>query len=431
MVQYLISIKMKLISALSFLVLFSTSVSGQELLNQNFQSGRFPPFGWKSQDIDNNTVDPSTNLTGKWQRAQVTAGNNSAVVTSFYSPVGTSDDWLITPALEIPQVVATHKTMLSFTVVSATNSTLQDLSSYELKISTSGTDIADFTDNINVAQTDEANEWLIQSVDLSAYAGQTIHIAWRNVSTNTLALGLDNVKVETVVNNSVALTDVLAPEVIKEGENMQIRGEVTNTGADQLTSFEVEWNIGNGQLKSEVVSGVSIDPYHTEEFVLQEEVVAVNPGNHMELQLAVGMPNNQIDSVSLDDNGSAEVFVNLGNTVARSVLFEEFTTSGCGFCPDGHLVAEEMESVVDDVIIVGVHACFGSDAMTVPEATQLCNTLGSGSAPTAVIDRAFHGEESQATGNFNLALGRSIPAGEEESPWLSIPRDRSLGVALV
>ena len=46
--------------------------------------------------------------------------------------------------------------------------------------------------------------------------------------------------------------------------------------------------------------------------------------------------------------------------------------------------------------VIGVHACFGTDAMTIPEASTICATLGNNSAPTAMVDRIVHPGDATA-----------------------------------
>ena len=109
-------------------------------------------------------------------------------------------------------------------------------------------------------------------------------------------------------------------------------------------------------------------------------------------------PNGVADSLNANDTIRTRFFVNNGTTVSREVLLEEFTTAPCQFCPDGAVVVEQILASNPAVIAVGEHACFGTDAMTIPEASTYCSAFGSG-APTACIDRVlFPGETSVAHG---------------------------------
>jgi len=109
----------------------------------------------------------------------------------------------------------------------------------------------------------------------------------------------------------------------------------------------------------------------------------------------------------------ASTFANGGTSVARKVLLEEFTTAPCQFCPDGAVVVEQILASNPSVIAVGEHACFGSDAMTISEASTYCSAFGSG-APTASVDRVqFPGESSVAHGRGTWSANASSQAAVE------------------
>ena len=63
------------------------------------------------------------------------------------------------------------------------------------------------------------------------------------------------------------------------------------------------------------------------------------------------------------------------------------------------MVVEQVLAANPNVIGIGVHSCFGTDAMTNSSSSGLCSTLGNQSAPTAMIDRIIYpGETSAAVG---------------------------------
>ena len=110
-------------------------------------------------------------------------------------------------------------------------------------------------------------------------------------------------------------------------------------------------------------------------------------------------PNGVADQNPINDSLTRSVFVNLGNSVQKNAVLEQFTTAGCQFCPDGAWVAEQIENNYQNVYATSVHSCFGSDAMTNTDASGLCNVLGINSAPTAMVDRKlFPGESDVAFG---------------------------------
>ena len=69
------------------------------------------------------------------------------------------------------------------------------------------------------------------------------------------------------------------------------------------------------------------------------------------------------------------------------MLFEEFSTTQCGYCPDGHLVLQSIiEKYPNTIVPVIHHSGFGRDSMTIPESETYATYYASG-APTAAADR--------------------------------------------
>ena len=63
----------------------------------------------------------------------------------------------------------------------------------------------------------------------------------------------------------------------------------------------------------------------------------------------------------------------------KKVLFEEFTGTGCGNCPEGHYKMDNLMNTYPNVIGVGLHTYNASDAMFSPE----IDTIGQAYAPGA------------------------------------------------
>ncbi len=84
-------------------------------------------------------------------------------------------------------------------------------------------------------------------------------------------------------------------------------------------------------------------------------------------------------------------FLTLGSAQAqeRHILLEEFSTSRCGFCPDGTLMAAQIVRDHPSVIWVTHHAGFGVDSMTTPETRAIAGAF-TNFAPGACIDRGVY-----------------------------------------
>ena len=149
---------------------------GNILLQEDFSAGM--PSGFTLINGDGGA--PATQvsfITDAWigYTDLLDTTNMCAISTSYYTPTTGADDWMITSALSIP---AGTKYQLSWDAV-ATDPLYSD--GYEVLLSTTGTNASDFT-TVLFTTAAEANAWTNRTADLSAYAGQTVYIAFHNNS---------------------------------------------------------------------------------------------------------------------------------------------------------------------------------------------------------------------------------------------------------
>jgi hypothetical protein len=109
-----------------------------------------------------------------------------------------NDDWLITPQSSEINAGAS----LNFWAKSYTDA--YGLEKYKVWVSTSGTAIADFTDELTSGATDADTLWTEISYDLSSYAGDQIYIAIQCVSNDAFIFMVDDILLDAGVNVSDA-----------------------------------------------------------------------------------------------------------------------------------------------------------------------------------------------------------------------------------
>ena len=163
---------------------------------ENFESGW--PTGYDRYNNDaftpNAGVNPpftGTNATA-WLDLDINGnGNTTAVSTSWNGPSQAGDDWMLTTGLGVLPV-----NQRLFWDAQALDATFAD--GYEVRIST--TQLPANTANYGTLlfSTASENSYLTtRSVDLSAYSGQTVYIAFRNNSNDMYLLTIDNIRVGT------------------------------------------------------------------------------------------------------------------------------------------------------------------------------------------------------------------------------------------
>lgn len=133
---------------------------------------------------------------------QVESGNSVASSPSWFTIIAPADRWLISPAITIP---ANSTVALEFFARSHDVSPYDD--GFKLKISTTDTAKASFTNILTVAHASNAPIATLNpyQADLSAYAGKTVYLAWVNDYTNGNVLSIDDVD---VVTTPLAVSDV-------------------------------------------------------------------------------------------------------------------------------------------------------------------------------------------------------------------------------
>lgn len=381
---------------ISMLLLASAS-QAQIIFQENF-NGTNPLSNWTLFNVDNRT--PATNVNyvnAAWVvRADFDStgtGDNIAVSTSWYTPAGAADDYMISPAIAL-----TSNNILEFDA-KAQDPAYPD--GYEVRISTTVPTVAGLLANPALFTTSgEQATWIRRSINLATagYANQTVYIAWRNNSTDMFLLDIDNIKVHVPLALDARLDQLNLPKIAQVGTNVPVSGTIKNNGTNTLTSIYVNWSANGGTVNTDTVS-LNLSTSNSTTFTHSMNLTAANVGNFTNLKVWLSSPNGGVDLNKGNDTLNAQVFVNTGVTVSRKAVLEEFTTAGCQFCPDGAVVVEQVLAANPNVIGIGVHSCFGTDAMTNSSSSGLCSTLGNQSAPTAMIDRIIYpGETSAAVG---------------------------------
>ncbi len=160
------------------------------------------PTGWILVNVDNRVPDPAVAyVNDAWERREDFAynvGDSAAFSTSWYSPVGAADDWMWTPPITLGGTPT-----LSWNAI-AYDPSFQD--GYEVRIMVapdvptgSTGSLGNMVINSTVLATiaAENSTWTPRSVDLTAYTGQTVRIAFRNNSNDKFLLLIDDILIES------------------------------------------------------------------------------------------------------------------------------------------------------------------------------------------------------------------------------------------
>jgi hypothetical protein len=173
------------------LMLSGWSVAQIEIYNEDFESGA--PIDYTI--VDNDGLTPAaavSEFTEAWIRLADPDNPSDTVMgsTSFFSPVGRADRWLITPAITL----GAYGNILYWEAKSHDASFPDD---YMIVISTTDNQITSFTDTIGfVIQENET--WTTRESNLSelGFDNQTIFVGFVNRTDDGFKLYMDDIRVE-------------------------------------------------------------------------------------------------------------------------------------------------------------------------------------------------------------------------------------------
>ena len=242
--------------------LISNHLMGGIIFSEDFQGGIIPST-FTLINGDNKT--PATQVSyvsSAWivRPDFVDPNDQVAVSTSYYTTPAAADDWMITPSISIP----TGTTRLSW------NAKAQDPNfpdGYKVKLSTTGTNKADFTKTLFTIAA-ENSAWTSNTVDLSAYAGKTVYIAFQNNTFDGFLLLLDDINVYQPDQYDITLTKPSTFEYpispLKQGYAFDnFSGLITNSGGDTATGAMLDININSGTFTTNAMASGPLSPGDT------------------------------------------------------------------------------------------------------------------------------------------------------------------------
>ena len=138
------------------------------------------------------------------QGATAHAGVSVASSWSWKNTAMHANAWLVSPQFTLPTVAAGDTLLLSWW--NLTNSAYPD--SYSVMLSTTTADTAAFTTTLQPYGVADTGAWTLRTVDLTAYAGQSIYVAFHHVAYDMNYLFLDDISV------SVGAAPVPAPDTL-------------------------------------------------------------------------------------------------------------------------------------------------------------------------------------------------------------------------
>lgn len=348
----------KLVLSMLFISALFSFAQGQAIIfSEDFSttSGVSLPTGWTEYNVDNKTVVAQLSAFNFGTHAWVTndngtiaqaTGNRYVVSTSWYNPVGASDDWLVTPPITL-----TANNALKW-MSKAQDPAYPD--GFQVKISTTGNAIADFTTNLLTVPA-EAPTWSLRTLDLSAYSGQTVYLAFRNNSNDKYLLCYDDFQVVSLPANDAGLSNVTpavgtssAYSVV--GTINTIQGTLTNNGSTPITSVVFKYSDGVNTF-TDTKTGLNVGTFATITLTHSTTYTTASVGQH---PLSVWVELAGDVNTSNDTNNT--IIQGVPFVPTHRVVFEEGTGTWCGWCPRGAVYMDSMSTMhPNEAVLIAVH----------------------------------------------------------------------------
>jgi hypothetical protein len=306
------------------------SCEGPAIFFEEFNQNSVPA-GWTVLGLDTNTLfhsEVDKGFTGEWQSYYHYGAQCMANSAKFADVTASPDDYIITPLIHLGSapVCLSWKSARALDLPSGNIANEE----YDVMISTSGANLSGLQSNPHLAViSDTSSLWKSYSVDLSTYAGQDVNIGfWHHTPGYGYALYLDDIRIGQPVNLDLRISGVRLHDVVSPATVVTIEGTLNNAGLTTVSSASINWNVNNGAVNAYSLTGISLAPYQSVDFLLPATWTAPAAGTYV-LKVWSADPNGVADQYNLNDTLIRYIFV---STNSRKVLQEEFTQASCPPC---------------------------------------------------------------------------------------------------
>ncbi len=299
------------------------------------------PDGWFVFDVDKQTPANQGSINPKCQQWNVQALGQAPnifkmpVVTAYFDPVGTSDDWMFTKKIDIPNVEADEFILLKFKEYSLAQAQ-KYWNSYEVRIMEEEPTEDNISTSTVIAPLKVAEFNVDITIDLTAYANKSIYIAWRDHSVDKSLLAIDDIKViKTPKETKLEMigAEISSFSILPQNSNIDVIAGVKNVGTEDINTFTVVCAVNGVDLAEQKIT--LTEPMKADGkniFNLDPKPTLTNVGeNTIEVKVT------KVNDADLADPLKAEIIkvtayevdANMPN---MKLLSETFTSSTCGPC---------------------------------------------------------------------------------------------------
>lgn len=368
------------------LAVLTAGIANAQVWSENFSGTTAPalPTNWVEANLDLKTTNSGISGLAFGTKGAVTYNfatnwptlGRAVAMTSYYTPAGTANDYLMTPSFTVPV-----NGFFEWDAVSQDGSAKEN---YEVLLSIgTGTATAGFSTTLLPTLT-ENSTITHRAVALNTYSNQVVRIAFHDNTNDQFFVIIDNVAVVVPVASDVALTSVTPI-----GQNIfgatattkNVTGIIKNNGINAITTFTAKYSANGGAAVSQVFTIPSLAyGASSSAFTFATPYTIATP-NEASLKIWADVTG---DAMHTNDTLKTSA-IGYSFLPPHIVTFEEGTGTWCGWCPRGTVYMDSMHLMnPNTTALIAVH---NGDPMT--NATY-DGGIGAliGGYPTALCDRA-------------------------------------------
>ncbi|MBL7933649.1 MAG: choice-of-anchor J domain-containing protein [Bacteroidia bacterium] len=313
------------------LAILGSSLANAQVWSENFSSSTVPglPAGWTQVNGDGLTVSTSLSAYAFGSNAWVTYNSTASyptygkcvASTSWYNPTGTSNDWLITPTFTVPA-----NGILEWDAIARDP---QYPDGYQVKLSTAGTGTANFTTNLLTVSAENAS-WTHRVVNLNAYAGQTVNIAFVNNSNDKFILLMDNFNFMVPPSDDGSAVSITSVERYLASASPNIAGQFKSMGYSPANTAVLNYNVNNGAVTTQTFTfGSPLNFGQSTNYSFTTPAALTLGYNKIKVWVSHV---NGVAETNLANDTTSYVVYRASKSVTRNVLVEEWSSSTCAPC---------------------------------------------------------------------------------------------------
>lgn len=329
--------KKKVIFALAALLTTSNLNAQDTYFTTSFEDGI--PSSFTLHDVDQRTPSNDMQKIGfavgtPWIDIPEPEGNGNHIAcsTSWYKNAGKSNDWMVTEGIDIKS----EKAVLRWRSRASDKDYRDGIAVY---VSEKGTNVDDFDTSAPVYQAKKENyTWIEHTVDLSAYKGKKVYIAFVNNSTDANCLYVDDifVGVPSKVNMSLDLA-----RVSKTYGDILVSGNAFATDKQTHKGFSVGYRVNGKTVEQTFDQTITADG---------KTAFTLDTPLHIERNQTI-----DYDAWIKCDGDSTGISSKV-SAYPLKLVSEEVTGTWCGYCIRGIVGMKTMNDKYPDTFIgIAIH----------------------------------------------------------------------------